>query len=72
MIEYTTDLEEPAWKGYMYAALLFVSAQVQSLILHQHWDVVFTLGMKVRSSIIGTVYDKVGWDDDAFENCFRF
>ncbi len=59
MIEYTTDTEEAAWKGYLYAGLLFVTAQVQSLILHQHWDVVFTMGMKVRSAIIGTVYNKV-------------
>ena len=59
MITYTTDLDEPAWKGYVYAGLLFVAAELQSVVLHQHWDVVFTLGMRVRSSIIATVYTKV-------------
>ena len=59
MITYTTDLDEPAWKGYMYAGILFVAAELQSVVLHQHWDVVFTLGMRVRSSVIATVYTKV-------------
>ena len=51
--------DEPSWKGYFYASLMFVAASVQSLSYHQHWDVVFRIGMRIRSSIIAAVYSKV-------------
>lgn len=43
----------------MYAALMFLVAVVQSLILHQYFEGVNLVGMRMRTSIIASVYNKV-------------
>ena len=60
MIKFTEDTEEEDWKGYVYAAMLFVTAVVQSLLLHQYFHRCFVVGMRVRTAIISAVYSKVG------------
>lgn len=57
-IEDKNDSEE-TWRGYVYAASMFVSAILQSLVLQQYFHIMFTLGMRVRSSVIGLLYEKV-------------
>lgn len=57
-IEDKNDSEE-IWRGYVYAASMFVSAILQSLVLQQYFHIMFTLGMRVRSSVIGLLYEKV-------------
>ncbi len=59
MINFTSDPEEASWHGYLYAVLLFLTAVVQSLFLHQYFHRCYTLGMRIRSAIIAAVYDKV-------------
>lgn len=61
LIEYIEDKNdsEETWKGYVYAASMFVSAILQSLVLQQYFHIMFKLGMRVRSSIIGLLYEKV-------------
>ncbi|CAI8018869.1 Multidrug resistance-associated protein 1 [Geodia barretti] len=58
LITFTEDRDEPDWKGYFYAALLFVTAVVQSLFLHQYFHRCFTLGMRMRSAIVAAIYKK--------------
>ena len=53
------DDNEPEWKGYFYAVLLFVSAIVQSLVLQHYFHRCFVVGMNLRTSIISIVYNKV-------------
>ena len=60
MIRFTEDDTQPDWKGYFYAVLLFAIAAVQSLILNHYWIRVFRLGMRVRTAVVASVYDKVG------------
>ena len=60
LITFTEDRDEPDWKGYFYAVLLFVTAVVQSLFLHQYFHRCFTLGMRMRSAIVAAIYKKVG------------
>ena len=60
LITFTEDKDEPDWKGYFYATLLFVTAVVQSLFLHQYFHRCFTLGMRMRSAIVAAIYKKVG------------
>jgi hypothetical protein len=43
----------------MYAGLMFLVAVVQSLILHQYFEGVNLVGMRMRTSIIASVYNKV-------------
>ena len=59
LIEYTKDENEPEWKGYFYAVLLFVSAIVQSLVLQHYFHRCFVVGMNLRTSIISIIYNKV-------------
>ena len=59
MIKFTEDREEPEWKGYLYAVLLFATAVIQSLLLHQYFHRCFLVGMRMRTAIISAVYNKV-------------
>ena len=59
LIEYTKDKDEPSWKGYFYAVLLFISAILQSLILQQYFHRCFVVGMHLRTAIISIIYNKV-------------
>ena len=59
LIAFTEDATEPDWKGYLYASILFVTAVIQSLFLHQYFHRCFTLGMRMRSAIVAAVYKKV-------------
>ena len=61
MINYTSDAtQQPQWKGYFYAVMLLVVAVVQSLCLHQYFQSCITVGMRIRTTLIGAVYRKVG------------
>ena len=61
LIEYVEDKHDPSgrWKGYIYAGSMFVAAVIQSIFLHQYFHTMFTVGMRMRSAIIGLVYEKV-------------
>ncbi|KAL3875737.1 hypothetical protein ACJMK2_033658 [Sinanodonta woodiana] len=59
VITYTKDKSEYQWHGYLYAALMFVVAFFQSLILHQYFHGCTLIGMGLRTSIISTVYRKM-------------
>ncbi|XP_064405656.1 multidrug resistance-associated protein 1-like [Halichondria panicea] len=58
IIGFTNDPNVPYWHGYLFAILLFLTAVVQSLLLHQYFHRVFRMGMRIRTSIIAAVYDK--------------
>ena len=59
LIEFTTHKEEPSWKGYLYAVLMFTVPLIQSILEHQHFHEVFRIGMQMRTAIIAAVYKKV-------------
>ena len=50
--------EEPAWHGYFIAAMFFVTACVQSIMLNYYFNVMFVIGMRVRTSLISAIYRK--------------
>lgn len=49
----------PLWWGYLIAALMFLCAVLQTIILHHHFQYCFITGMRLRTGIIGMVYRKV-------------
>ena len=59
IIAFTTDPKAPPWKGYFYALLMFVATLIQTLSIHQHWDIVFRVGMRIRTAVVSAVYSKV-------------
>uniref|UniRef100_A0A8C3M596 Canalicular multispecific organic anion transporter 2 n=1 Tax=Chrysolophus pictus TaxID=9089 RepID=A0A8C3M596_CHRPC len=50
--------DAPAWWGFLIAALMFVCAVLQTLILHQHFQYCFVTGMRLRTGITGVIYRK--------------
>lgn len=63
----TAGLEDSTWKGYVYAAALFVVASTQSVFFHQNFHICMTAGMRIKSALISAVYNKV-----SFCLCFPF
>uniref|UniRef100_A0A4W5R9V2 ABC-type glutathione-S-conjugate transporter n=1 Tax=Hucho hucho TaxID=62062 RepID=A0A4W5R9V2_9TELE len=53
-----TFKDAPTWWGYALAFLMFFTALLQTLILHQHFQYCFVTGMRLRTSIIGAIYRK--------------
>ena len=60
LINFVNDTTAPDWQGYFYTALLFVSACLQTLVLHQYFHICFVSGMRIKTAVIGAVYRKVG------------
>ncbi|XP_069159719.1 multidrug resistance-associated protein 1 [Procambarus clarkii] len=52
------ELEEPKWRGYLYAAVLFVFAQLQSFIVGQYSMKMYLAGLRMRTAVISTIYRK--------------
>ncbi|KAG9477059.1 hypothetical protein GDO78_002449 [Eleutherodactylus coqui] len=59
LIQFVGDKSAPDWHGYLYTALLFICACVQTLILHKYFHICFVTGMRLKTAIIGLVYRKV-------------
>ncbi|XP_055755329.1 ATP-binding cassette sub-family C member 3-like [Salvelinus fontinalis] len=58
LISFTKQKDAPTWWGYALAFLMFFTAFLQTLILHQHFQYCFVTGMRLRTSIIGAIYRK--------------
>ncbi|XP_053413290.1 multidrug resistance-associated protein 1 isoform X3 [Nycticebus coucang] len=58
LINFVNDKEAPDWQGYLYTALLFLSACLQTLVLHQYFHICFVSGMRIKTAVIGAVYRK--------------
>ncbi|XP_032768995.1 multidrug resistance-associated protein 1 isoform X2 [Rattus rattus] len=58
IISFVNDREAPDWQGYLYTALLFVSACLQTLALHQYFHICFVTGMRIKTAVVGAVYRK--------------
>uniref|UniRef100_A0A8C5XQM1 ATP-binding cassette sub-family C member 6 n=1 Tax=Microcebus murinus TaxID=30608 RepID=A0A8C5XQM1_MICMU len=58
-LEFIGDPEPPAWKGYLLAVLMFVSACLQTLLEQQHMYLLKVLQMRLRTALTGLLYRKV-------------
>ncbi|XP_061612371.1 ATP-binding cassette sub-family C member 3 isoform X10 [Phyllopteryx taeniolatus] len=58
LISFTKQKDAPDWWGYSLAFLMFFTAFLQTLILHQHFQYCFVTGMHVRTALIGAIYRK--------------
>lgn len=54
--------EEPEWKGYLYALLMFVSPMFESLFNGQYEYRINLISMKIRACVISVIYKKVTLD----------
>ncbi|CAD6185500.1 unnamed protein product [Caenorhabditis auriculariae] len=58
LISFIQDKNQPLWIGIGIATLMFLSALMQSMILHQYFHEMFRLGMNIRSVLTSAVYKK--------------
>uniref|UniRef100_A0A8C5TUD7 Canalicular multispecific organic anion transporter 2 n=1 Tax=Malurus cyaneus samueli TaxID=2593467 RepID=A0A8C5TUD7_9PASS len=58
LIGFIKNKDAPAWWGFLIAALMFVCAVLQTLILHQHFQYCIVTGMRLRTGITGVIYRK--------------
>ncbi|XP_030721180.2 ATP-binding cassette sub-family C member 2 [Globicephala melas] len=58
LISFANDHDIYLWTGYLYSILFFAVALIQSLCLQYYFKLCFMLGMKVRTTIMASVYKK--------------
>ncbi|NWU56468.1 MRP3 protein, partial [Dromas ardeola] len=58
LIGFIKNKDAPTWWGFLIAALMFICAVLQTLILHQHFQYCFVTGMRLRTGITGVIYRK--------------
>ena len=56
MIDFIKDPNQELWKGLLYAALMFVGASIQSIILSVYFHRMYIVGMRMRTALISAVY----------------
>ena len=59
LIAFINNKDEPTWKGYFYASLMFVSPMIESFLNNQYEFGIQTIGMRVRACLISSIYKKV-------------
>ncbi|KAJ8251179.1 hypothetical protein GJAV_G00218160 [Gymnothorax javanicus] len=58
LLGFMREDDAPLWKGYFFATLLFVLSSLQSLCNHQYLYTCFSVGMRVKTAVMGLVYRK--------------
>ncbi|KAJ8363882.1 hypothetical protein SKAU_G00127130 [Synaphobranchus kaupii] len=58
LLGFMRDEDAPLWKGYFYASLMFMLSCLQSVFNHQYMYSCFTVGMRVKTAVMGLVYRK--------------
>ncbi|XP_065096312.1 multidrug resistance-associated protein 1 [Paramisgurnus dabryanus] len=58
LLGFMKDPDAPLWKGYFYASLMFLLSCLQSVFNHQYTYTCFTVGMRVKTAVMGLVYRK--------------
>ncbi|XP_055772481.1 multidrug resistance-associated protein 1-like, partial [Salvelinus fontinalis] len=58
LLGFMSDQDSDLWKGFMFAFLLFLLSSLQSLFNHQYMYSCFTVGMRVKTAVMGLVYRK--------------
>ncbi|KAJ1130883.1 hypothetical protein NDU88_009227 [Pleurodeles waltl] len=58
LIGFIKNENAPSWWGFLIATLMFLSAVLQSLILHLQFHYALVTGMRLRTAITGIIYRK--------------
>ncbi|XP_029783715.1 canalicular multispecific organic anion transporter 2 isoform X2 [Suricata suricatta] len=58
LIRFISNPVAPTWWGFLLAGLMFVSSLMQTLFLHQYFQCVFEMALRLRTAIIGVIYRK--------------
>ncbi|KAK3912845.1 Canalicular multispecific organic anion transporter 2 [Frankliniella fusca] len=58
LIAFTVDVNEPMWKGLVYAGAMLITALVQTLLMSQYNIRMNLVGMRVRTALVAAIYRK--------------
>ncbi|TMS00880.1 Multidrug resistance-associated protein 6, partial [Larimichthys crocea] len=58
LLDFMRDKDAEMWKGFLFASLLFLLSCLQSLLHHQYMFHCFTVGMRLKTAVMGLVYRK--------------
>ncbi|XP_041666846.1 multidrug resistance-associated protein 1-like [Cheilinus undulatus] len=58
LLGFMHDADAEMWKGFLFASLLFLLSCLQSVLNHQYLFHCFTVGMRLKTAIMGVVYRK--------------
>uniref|UniRef100_UPI0037E8C348 multidrug resistance-associated protein 1-like n=1 Tax=Semicossyphus pulcher TaxID=241346 RepID=UPI0037E8C348 len=58
LLGFMRDKDAEMWKGFLFASLLFLLSCLQSLFHHQYMFHCFTVGMRLKTAVMGLVYRK--------------
>nr|XP_006210591.1 canalicular multispecific organic anion transporter 1 isoform X1 [Vicugna pacos] len=58
LISFASDRSIYLWAGYIYSILFFAVALIQSFCLQYYFQLCFVLGMKVRTTVMASLYKK--------------
>nr|CAD7203960.1 unnamed protein product [Timema douglasi] len=50
--------DDPMWKGYMYASMMFIAAAVQTMFNSQYSYKMMVVGIRIRVALISVIYKK--------------
>nr|CAD7448332.1 unnamed protein product [Timema bartmani] len=50
--------DDPLWKGYMYASMMFVAAAVQTMFNSQYSYKMMVVGIRIRVALVSVIYKK--------------
>lgn len=60
MLAYINDKDQPSWFGYIFTIVMFLVALLHTIINQQYQNITIPTGMRIRSGLIATIYNKVG------------
>ncbi|XP_070706055.1 multidrug resistance-associated protein 1-like [Pempheris klunzingeri] len=58
LLGFMRDKDAETWKGFLFAVLLFLLSCLQSVLYHQYMFHCFTVGMRLKTAVMGLVYRK--------------
>ncbi|XP_028254087.1 multidrug resistance-associated protein 1-like [Parambassis ranga] len=58
LLGFMHDKDAAVWKGFLFAFLLFLLSCLQSVLHHQYMFYCFTVGMRLKTAVMGLVYRK--------------
>ncbi|KAJ9087838.1 hypothetical protein DSO57_1029157 [Entomophthora muscae] len=67
LLKYLTDFvseydtygpRQPIYYGILYSVAMFITAVVQTMFLHQYFQICMTTGMKLRTALVAAIYQK--------------
>uniref|UniRef100_A0A8P4G022 ABC-type glutathione-S-conjugate transporter n=1 Tax=Dicentrarchus labrax TaxID=13489 RepID=A0A8P4G022_DICLA len=58
LLGFMRDKNAEMWKGFLFASLLFLLSCLQSVLHHQYMFHCFTVGMRLKTAVMGLVYRK--------------